>query len=150
MHGEWAMLEILTSEDSEMKRLSNDRKMAIWIERLARYRASGATVARFCKGESVSVNSFYHWSKRIAMAATGQSSVAVGQSSAAAGNLVASNVRSNTTTTIAMVQFAFQGGCQISVPAECLEVIASLVQAIMQRPSRLETQAFHQVVVGTR
>ena len=34
--GELAMLEILTSEDSVMTRLGDDRKMAIWMKRLER------------------------------------------------------------------------------------------------------------------
>lgn len=37
----------------------------IWMERLARYRASALTVKAFCKAENISVPSFYQWKKAL-------------------------------------------------------------------------------------
>jgi hypothetical protein len=37
-----------------------------WVERLARYSASGQTVAEFCSDEGVSTPSFYLWKRKLA------------------------------------------------------------------------------------
>jgi hypothetical protein len=37
-----------------------------WRDRLARYTASGRTVAAFCRSESVSTPTFYQWRARLA------------------------------------------------------------------------------------
>jgi hypothetical protein len=39
-------------------------KLAEWRARLERFRRSGISVTRFCRGESVSVASFYQWRKK--------------------------------------------------------------------------------------
>ncbi len=38
----------------------------LWLDRLARFPASGLTVAQFCALEAVSVCSFYSWRRRLA------------------------------------------------------------------------------------
>ena len=48
----------------------NEQKRSDWAERMARRRASGLTVARFCAQERGSVNTFYCWSRRVAAVAT--------------------------------------------------------------------------------
>jgi transposase-like protein len=40
-------------------------KVAVWRERLRRFRASGMTVARFCQLERVSLASFYQWRRKL-------------------------------------------------------------------------------------
>jgi hypothetical protein len=40
-----------------------------WVERLARFAASGLRPAQFCAQEGVSVPSFYAWKRRLATAA---------------------------------------------------------------------------------
>jgi hypothetical protein len=37
-----------------------------WVERLARFAASGQTAAQFCAAEAVAVASLYHWKRRLA------------------------------------------------------------------------------------
>jgi hypothetical protein len=37
-----------------------------WVERLARFAASGQTAAQFCAAEGVAVASLYHWKRRLA------------------------------------------------------------------------------------
>jgi hypothetical protein len=39
-----------------------------WVERLARFAATGLTTAQFCAAEGVSVASFYLWRRRLAAA----------------------------------------------------------------------------------
>ena len=38
----------------------------LWMDRLARFPASGLTVAQFCASEAVSLPSFYFWKRRLA------------------------------------------------------------------------------------
>jgi hypothetical protein len=38
----------------------------VWLDRLARFPASGLTVPQFCAVEAVSVPSFYSWKRRLA------------------------------------------------------------------------------------
>jgi transposase len=38
----------------------------VWLDRLARFLASGLTVAQFCAIEAVSVPAFYYWKRRLA------------------------------------------------------------------------------------
>ena len=40
-------------------------KRQAWVARFARYRASGLSVARFCKEERLSANTFFYWAKRL-------------------------------------------------------------------------------------
>jgi putative transposase len=42
------------------------RRESEWRDRLARYAASGRTVAAFCRSESVSTPTFYQWRTRLA------------------------------------------------------------------------------------
>jgi hypothetical protein len=42
----------------------------VWIERVARFPASGLTPAQFCALEAVSLPSFYSWKRRLAAEAT--------------------------------------------------------------------------------
>jgi len=62
-----------------MGRESDEGKPREWRERLARHRASGLSVARFCAGERVSVNTFYYWSKRVGSAAAASHGRAAGK-----------------------------------------------------------------------
>jgi hypothetical protein len=42
-------------------------KQEVWRSRLRRFESSGMSVTRFCRSEEVSVPSFYHWRKRLAL-----------------------------------------------------------------------------------
>ena len=48
-----------------MVRGSNPKKVREWAERLARFRKSPMSVARFCLDEGVSTCSFYHWQRKL-------------------------------------------------------------------------------------
>jgi transposase len=43
----------------------------LWVERLARFPASGLSPAAFCAAEGVSLPSFYSWKRRLAAEALG-------------------------------------------------------------------------------
>lgn len=53
-----------------------------WTERLARFAASGLSVAHFCAREGVSAPSFYSWKRRLAVGTAGRA----GQRSAEAAS----------------------------------------------------------------
>jgi len=50
-----------------MFRKVKSSKQEVWRSRLRRYLSSGMSVTRFCRDEGVSVPSFYHWRKRLAL-----------------------------------------------------------------------------------
>lgn len=50
-----------------MARMSDPVKAAQWRQRLERFGCSSASVARFCRREGVSIASFYHWRKKLAV-----------------------------------------------------------------------------------
>jgi hypothetical protein len=48
------------------KRGSDPLKVQQWTSRLARFKTSRLSVARFCQDEGVSIPSFYQWKKKLA------------------------------------------------------------------------------------
>jgi hypothetical protein len=52
-----------------MARSSDPAKAAQWCKRLQRFGSSNTSVARFCRREGVSIASFYHWRKKLAVPA---------------------------------------------------------------------------------
>jgi hypothetical protein len=50
-----------------MARSSDPAKVAQWRRRLECFDLSNVSVARFCQREGVSVASFYHWRKKLAV-----------------------------------------------------------------------------------
>ena len=55
-----------------MARSVDGRKLAEWRARLERFQQAGISVTRFCRGERVSVPSFYQWRKKLADGSTRQ------------------------------------------------------------------------------
>jgi transposase len=45
---------------------SREATRLLWVDRLARFPDTGLTVAAFCAAESVPVQSFFYWRKRLA------------------------------------------------------------------------------------
>lgn len=52
-----------------MARASDPAKAAQWRGRLKRFGSANVSVARFCRREGVSVASFYHWRRKLAVEA---------------------------------------------------------------------------------
>lgn len=57
-----------------MARSVDFRKVAEWRARFERFQRAGKSVAWFCRGEGVSVPSFYQWRKKLASASASRSS----------------------------------------------------------------------------
>lgn len=51
---------------SARSRRDPDATRQRWVDRFARFRSSGQTVARFCAAEGISEPSFYSWKRRLA------------------------------------------------------------------------------------
>jgi hypothetical protein len=60
------MSEVVVTPPVNYTARSRDATRALWMDRLARFPASGLTVAQFCAIEAVSSPSFYFWKRRLA------------------------------------------------------------------------------------
>jgi hypothetical protein len=137
-----------------MTRRIDVEKRRQWKERFERFRASGSTVARFCASESVSEHTFYYWAKRFgrrsaaAHSTTARSAVRDGTSERQREPVRRGRV-SAATANSPLVHFRLNAGIEVSVPADCLDVIRCLVNSVQSSQAK-RTDAFHEVVVGSR
>lgn len=128
---------------------SDVEKRREWEERFVRFRASGLTVARFCAGEPVSKNTFYCWAKRLGQRAVAARSAGRRVATVRQADAARRAGESAATANSPLVHFRLNATTEISVPADCLDVIRCLVRSVQS--SRAErSEAFHEVVVGTR
>lgn len=134
-----------------MTRRLDVQKRRQWEQRLERHRASGLTVGRFCEGEHVSVNTFYYWAKLLGSSSRHPRTASGEQASegkrpparqAGASDLVAA-------TNAAVVRFRLNAAVEVSVPADCLEVIRCLANCV-QHSQAERSAAFHELVVAPR
>lgn len=112
------------------------RKRAEWQERLARFQASGLTVAQFCRNEKIGTHTFYYWDKRLG-----------GRSRARAAGKSHGVARDRHEVAPPMVHFMWGSKVQISIPADCVDVI----RCVLDHASRdlgEPASAFRQVVVA--
>jgi hypothetical protein len=118
------------------------QKQRAWEARLARYRASGLSVSRFCREEDVSVHTFYYWTKRLEAASSPTRSRAgrrsLPQASTASATLDGPQG--------ALVRFRGIAGVEVLVPAECLRAIRCLARCLTGADGR-RGEAFQEIVV---
>jgi hypothetical protein len=123
-----------------MARTSDAGKRADWESRLRRYQASGLAIGAFCTRESVSVASFYYWSRRL----PGHDSRTTMSEEA---------VKSATDRPLGddadVVRFRLTTGAEIVVPAARLDVIRCVAESLTRATSVAGT-AFREVVVKPR
>ena len=126
-----------------MASLGDVQKRQAWAARFARYRASESSVARFCKQERVSPNTFYYWAKRLRTTLAPAASWAD-----RAVPLQHASERSATDNSAreAVVRFRWNTGVEVLVPAECLEAIRCLAKYLVEVGDR-HGEAFQGVVV---
>lgn len=60
------MSEVVVAPPVNRTARSRAATRELWLDRLARFPASGLTVAQFCASEAVSLPSFYFWKRRLA------------------------------------------------------------------------------------
>ena len=119
------------------------QKRRTWEARFARYRTSGLSVARFCKQERVSPNTFYYWAKQLRRASAVASLPAdrtTPPRHASATAATGSNTRGP------VVCFRWKTGTEVRVPTDCLEVIRCLAECLATSGSH-GSEAFQEVVV---
>jgi hypothetical protein len=123
-----------------MASLGDAAKRQAWVAKFARYRASGLSVARYCKQEQVSANTFYYWAKRLKTASTALRARRAVSSRRAAADPTADGTRE------AVVRFRCTSGAEVLVPADCLETIRCLAECFAEA-SHPRGEAFQEVVV---
>ena len=125
-------------------------KDAAWRRRLARFRRSGLTVARFCDGDGVSVGSFYYWRKKLEQTAwrRGPRSrpgafrqidvVPALPGIIAATPAVAPGASAGAPASSRMV-ILLPGGTRIEVDAERLDAVRAVVGALVRADDGVQT-----------
>ena len=134
-----------------MTRRLDVQKRRQWEQRFERHRASGLTVGRFCENERVSVYTFYYWAKRLGTPSRQPRMVRAQKSrkgspqrvrqTAAPGPVAAMNA--------AVVHFRLNAAVEVSVPADCLDVIRCLANCVQHAPAD-HSNTFHELVVAPR
>lgn len=123
-----------------MGKQRDEQKRAIWEQRLARHRASGATIAAFCREEGVSDRVFQYWARRLR--AEKPSRARVTQSRAAARPQSAGERGPAPTIEVRL------GEARFSIPADALDALRLVLSCLRDVPSG--GQAFQHVVVAAR
>ncbi len=101
----------------------------LWMDRLARFSASGLTVAQFCASEAVSLHSFYFWKRRLA--AEAQATAPQDPSSERGPRLLPVRLQPAAPT----VELVLANGTVLRLPPGCdLSWVRSLV-AVLGEPS---------------
>jgi hypothetical protein len=115
-----------------MVRRPDEQKLQQWRERFDRFQSSGLTVEQFCSNEHVSANTFYSWMKRVGWRSTKV------QPAWRAPERFCKPVRRVTVPAgarnSATVHFRLHAA-EISVPANCLDVIRCLTLCVQHSPT---------------
>ena len=121
-------------------------KRRAWEVRFERFRASGLSVARFCKQERVSLHTFYYWVKRVGSNSARPSTSAAGNPPRRSRPSVKPAATTGRIANAAMVRFSWNAGVEVSVPADCLSVIRCLAECL-QHTHTERPDAFQELVV---
>ena len=110
-----------------MPRGSDGEKVKLWRERFRRHAQSAGTVEEFCRGEGVSIPTFYQWRKKLARSPRRREP---GRPPAFRPVLVTPDPQAGAPAALSV---RLPGGVQLEVPRENLEtvrvVVAELVRA---------------------
>ena len=124
-----------------MAKTGDAEKRSAWQARLVRYRAGGLTIGEFCTRESVSVASFYYWSRRLGGHRVAATTVKETPRSAPAPRAIGDDAD--------VVRFHLPAGAQIVVPAARLDVVRCIAECLTQA-TPVAGPAFCEVVVKPR
>jgi len=121
-------------------------KRRAWKVRFERFRVSGLTIARFCEQEHVSVHTFYYWAKRVGSNSVRPSSSGTGKASRRSRSSLKHASTAGGTSNAALVRFYWNAAVEVSVPADCLDVIRCLAECL-QHTHTERPDAFQELVV---
>jgi len=140
-----------------MAKQRDDQKRLAWEQRLARFRASGATIAKFCETENVSVHTFHYWAKRLRAGGT-KSKLPTPRAASERPTHTKPALRVGITDQDrSRIQVGWGSQAQISIPADALEALRCVLEWL--RDGREQgsqgqrdpmPEAFQQVMVATR
>ena len=107
-----------------MSRRADGRKVSEWRARFERFAKAETSVSRFCRGEGVSVPSFYQWRKKLAARETTASddSASFGSGSFAAVRLVGS----------ASVAAWLPGGTRLEIPLGDPQSLTLVIETLVR------------------
>jgi hypothetical protein len=109
-----------------MAKQSGSVKAQEWRQRFDRYRASGATVERFCNRERVTIAAFYYWRKVFGTTPTNDSVASVRHGDFAPVRLVNS----------ASVTVHLSGGTRLEIPMADPESLEQAIRVLMREDAR--------------
>ena len=112
-----------------MGRKSNVGREAVWRRRLARFGRRNWTVAEFCRREGVSMPTFYHWRKRLGLAA-GKLPARDVQGQRAQARRDTSPFVAVSVATPAIAEIEFPNGVRIRVPATNVRALRAAVAQV--------------------
>lgn len=137
----------------------DEQKRSAWEQRMARFRESGATIAKFCGSENVSVHTFHYWVGRL-RAVTAKPSTRTRPAASERPMRGKPALRVGTDHDRAMIHVGWGSQAQISIPADALQALACVLDWLRENRSpgqhdhqgqRDQTpEAFQQVVVAAR
>ncbi len=121
-------------------------KRRAWEVRFGRFRTSGLSVARFCKEERVSVNTFYYWAKRVGANSARPPTSGAGNAPRRSRPVAKPTAPAGRIANTALVRFSWGAGVEVSVPADCLGAIRCLAK-YLQHTRAERADSFQELVV---
>ena len=103
-------------------------------------------MARFCKQERVSANTFYYWAKRVGSSLARPESLEAGNGPRRSRPSVKRAATAGGISNAALVRFSWNAEVEVSVPADCLDAIRCLAECL-QRTRAEHADAFQELVV---
>jgi hypothetical protein len=134
-----------------MAKQIDSKKLAIWTDRLRRFRESGVSVTRFCAAEAITMSAFSYWSKRLADFATKQLVASPSKRAADRGTPRRSSIGQSAgecSVGPSLFSVRIDDGIQIEIPTDQIEAIRCVMQCIHQTQRSESESRFHRVVVG--
>jgi hypothetical protein len=97
-------------------------KRRAWEVQFERFRASGFSVARYCEQERVSANMIFYWAKRVGSPSARPRMSGAGMAPRRSCPSVKPPATAGEMANAALVRFSLNGGVEVLVPADCLDV----------------------------
>ena len=109
-----------------MSRIPDQSKRSLWSQRLARFRKSGLSVARFCVQQNIPTHSFHYWAKQLAQHSQQAQSLEVELSAEQLPTPMTEGLRS------ASVSIHCQQYLTLTVPAHCVDTIRAILHELLR------------------
>lgn len=140
-----------------MGRRLHEGKKQLWERRLAEFRASGSTVARFCQHAEVSPKTFYYWRRRLNANTTrsqgpGSAKPRGHRAAAHAQTFVPALARGRSALGeqhAEHIVVRFGRHTRASIPAHCLAALECVLSAAFESQAR-QVETLHAVLAASR